>query len=147
MKRISKDEYFMYIAWGVSRRSTCLDKQVGCVLVNKQGIILAAGYNGAPRGFEHCTTCRVKATGSKDVCPAAHAEQNALLYADPNNIYACYCTLEPCIQCTRMLMNTACERVIFGKGTNESYSGIRLWEQLHDSTTWRHGPDHRTSYR
>ena len=115
MTRLSKDEYFMAVARTVAMRSTCLDKQVGCVLVNNNGIILSTGYNGAPRGMQHCSVCRVDETCSKSSCPAAHAEQNALLYALPDDIYACYSTLEPCIMCTRMLMNTSCERVIYGK--------------------------------
>lgn len=138
MTRLSKDEYFMAIARTVACRSTCLDKQVGCVLVNRNGIILSTGYNGAPRGMEHCSVCRVAETHSKNSCPAAHAEQNALLYAMPDDIYACYCTLEPCIMCTRMLMNTACKEVMYGKATNPKHSGYNLWRLIHDRTTWRH---------
>lgn len=140
MTRLSKDEYFMDIARTVAKRSTCLDKQVGCVLVNSNGIILSTGYNGAPRGMEHCSICRVEATHLKNSCPAAHAEQNALLYAMPDDIHACYCTLEPCIMCTRMLMNTACKIVIFGKETNIIHSGEHLWSEINDSTTWQHRP-------
>lgn len=140
MTRLTKDEYFMDIARTVAKRSTCLDKQVGCVLVNDKGIILSTGYNGAPRGMEHCSVCRVAQTHSKNFCPAAHAEQNALLYAMPDDIYACYCTLEPCVICTRMLMNTACTKVIFGQATNPIHSGEHLWSEINDSTTWQHRP-------
>ena len=133
--------YGQAIAKEVARRSTCLDKQVGCVLMSETGIILATGYNGAPRGVEHCTTCVVSLTGDKALCPAAHAEQNALLYADPEKVHYCFSTLEPCIMCTRMLMNTACKEVIYDRKTNNTtYSGLWLWARRNDSATWRYRP-------
>lgn len=138
--RLSKDDYFMEIVKAVASRSTCLDKQVGCVLVSRNGIILATGYNGAPRSMQHCGTCRVKSTGNKQSCPAAHAEQNALLYAVPTDIFACYCSLEPCLACTRMLMNTTCEKVVFAQKTNPRHSGIKLWRELNGGATWEYRP-------
>ncbi len=46
--RLSWDEYFMEITRLVSRRSTCLRRQVGAVLVRDRQI-LATGYNGPPQ--------------------------------------------------------------------------------------------------
>ena len=51
--RPSKDEYFMEMAILASSRSTCLRRKVGAVLV-KEGHVLSTGYNGAPKGLEHC---------------------------------------------------------------------------------------------
>ena len=138
MTRMSRDEYFLRIAIATAARSTCLDRQVGCVLVDPMGNIIATGYNGAPRGMEHCNECGVAQTGEKEVCPAAHAEQNAMLHAHCDNIDACYCTLEPCIHCTRMLMNTACRKVVFLKQTSKS--GLWLWEKMNDTATWQYRP-------
>ena len=138
MRRPSVNEYFMSIAHTVASRSTCLDKQVGCVLVDKDCNILATGYNGAPRGMEHCTTCLVHETGDKNACPAAHAEQNAMLRANPAEVYACYCTLEPCVACVRMLLNTNCKVVYYEQETNSRHSGHFLWitaQQDRGSTT------------
>jgi len=52
--RVSWDEYFMSIAKLVATRSTCMRRQVGCVIVKDKRII-ASGYNGAPSGVSHCT--------------------------------------------------------------------------------------------
>ena len=41
------DEYFMDFAMLTARRSTCLRRQVGAVIVQDKHII-ATGYNGAP---------------------------------------------------------------------------------------------------
>src|SRR4051794_37962744 len=50
---------FEEVAFGVaflwSARSTCDRLAAGCVAVNDQHQIVAAGYNGAPRGMPHCS--------------------------------------------------------------------------------------------
>ena len=53
MNRPSWDEYFSDVAALVARRSTCLRRNVGAILV-KDKRILATGYNGAPAGLKHC---------------------------------------------------------------------------------------------
>ena len=53
MKRISKDEYYLQIALAVSKRSTCLKRRYGCVIV-KNDEIIATGYNGSARGETNC---------------------------------------------------------------------------------------------
>src|SRR5204863_7988511 len=53
MDRPSWDEYFMMIARDVSTRATCERRSVGAVSVLDRRI-LTTGYNGAPRGLEHC---------------------------------------------------------------------------------------------
>jgi dCMP deaminase len=65
----------------LAKRSTCLDKQVGCIITNDKNEIIASGYNGAPRGEQHCTDlgyCKAEFYSSKDFCPSAHAEQLTL---------------------------------------------------------------------
>jgi len=58
--RPSKDEYYMEIAEKVGERATCPRLHVGAVVV-KDDMIVSTGYNGAPRGLEHCEDvgCRV----------------------------------------------------------------------------------------
>jgi deoxycytidylate deaminase len=54
MNRVSWPKYFMSIAEAVSKRSPCLRRAVGAVLV-RSNQVLATGYNGPPRGIPHCT--------------------------------------------------------------------------------------------
>lgn len=87
MSRMSKDDYYMGIAEAVSKRSTCLKRRYGCVIVNNDEII-ATGYNGNPRGLENCCDrgyCnrldKPSNSGDYSDCYSVHAEQNAMLSA------------------------------------------------------------------
>lgn len=138
MKRISKDEYYLGIARAVSKRSTCLKRHYGCVIV-KNGEVISTGYNGNPRGRENCCdrgTCNrmMKPHNSGDYsdCYSVHAEQNAMLSAarkdmigstlylvceeciDDQCIDIPYC--EPCPICKRMISNAGINRVVCPDG-------------------------------
>jgi len=87
MVRPSKDEYYLGIAMAVSKRSTCLKRHYGAVIV-KNNEIIATGYNGAPRETESCYDCgfckRMNIphnTGDYSECKSVHAEQNAIISA------------------------------------------------------------------
>ncbi len=114
-ERKSWDRYFMDICRLVSERSTCLRRHVGAVLVRDKRI-LCTGYNGAAAGMRHCDEAgclRDKAgipAGERiEVCRGIHAEQNALVQAASFGISVkgsmLYCTHEPCITCSKMLLN------------------------------------------
>lgn len=92
MKRISKDEYYLGIAFAVSKRSTCLKRHYGCVIV-KNDEIIATGYNGSSRGEVNCCDvglCRrinkPHNSGDYSDCHSVHAEQNAMLSASRNEM-------------------------------------------------------------
>jgi dCMP deaminase len=121
--RPSKDEYFMEIARVVATRSTCLRIHVGAVIV-KEGQIISTGYNGAPHGFEHCLDIgciREKqniAHGTRhEICRAVHAEQNAIIQAAIHGVSiegaTIFCTHQPCILCTKMIINGKIRRVVY----------------------------------
>lgn len=135
-KRLDKDIWFMGIAQSVAKRSACLSRQVGCILVDKHDHIVAATYNGPPSGVEHCRQCHRKESG-RDLydCSAVHAEMNALLQCpDVNKIVTAYVTINPCMICARLLANTSCQTVVFDEVyTNQSYADFtRFWGQRLD---------------
>ena len=113
------DFYFLRMAELVSTRGTCARRKVGCVFVNKKNHVIATGYNGNPSGFIHCIDKLCAGAKSKsgtdlDKCEAIHAEQNALLQCkDVYDIDRVYTTLEPCVHCVKLLLNTSCEHIIF----------------------------------
>lgn len=112
----------MTITHEVAKRSTCLRRQVGAVLVLDKRI-LATGYNGAPRGIVHCAErgCLREAQGvpsgeRHELCRGLHAEMNALLqaahYGTKVEGATLYCTTYPCILCAKMLINCGIVRVV-----------------------------------
>lgn len=126
-ERISWDDYFMEIAGVVAKRSTCLRRQVGAVLV-KDKHILATGYNGAPKGLKHCsdTGCMrqdIPSGERHELCRAIHAEQNAIVQAARHGVKidSCtlYCTLAPCSLCAKMLINAGVKRIVYADGYHD----------------------------
>jgi dCMP deaminase len=132
--RPSWEEYFMEIARVVATRSTCLRRQVGAVVVkNRQ--ILATGYNGVPRGIEHCDVrgCLRDQLGIPsgeryELCRGLHAEQNAIIQAAYHGVAVneseLFSTLQPCVTCAKMIINAGITAVYF-RGTFPE-AGTRL---------------------
>ena len=127
------DFYFLKMAKLVSERGTCVRRKVGCVFVNKKNHVIATGYNGNPSGFVHCINKPCQGANSSrgedlDKCEAIHAEQNALLQCkDVNEIDRVYTTLEPCVHCTKLLLNTSANQIIYGEKYVHDLSR-KLWE-------------------
>jgi len=125
-KRPSWDEYFLEMARLVSKRSTCLRRKVGAVLVRDKKI-LATGYNGAPSGLEHCLDIgclreklKIPSGQRQELCRGLHAEHNVLLQAALHGISTkdsiLYVTNQPCIICAKMLINAGIKEVIILEG-------------------------------
>ena len=123
--RPSIDEYFLTMAKIVSIRSTCLRRQIGAVLV-KDKRILSTGYNGAPKGTDHCLTIgcirnkeNIPSGTRHELCRAVHAEQNAIIQCAIHGVpiagSTLYCTNQPCTLCAKMLINAHIRRVVFEK--------------------------------
>jgi dCMP deaminase len=124
--RPSWDEYFLQMAKLVSQRSTCLRRKVGAVVV-KDKRILATGYNGAPKGLEHCLDIgclreklKIPSGERHELCRGLHAEQNALIQASLYGISlkdsALYATNQPCIICAKMLINAGIKEIVIADG-------------------------------
>jgi len=124
--RPSWDEYFIDIAKLVSKRSTCLRRKVGAVIV-KNRRILATGYNGTPSGIRHCEEVgclreklKIPSGERHELCIGLHAEQNALLQASLYGISlegsSLYCTNQPCLICAKMLINAGIREVVIVDG-------------------------------
>jgi dCMP deaminase len=121
--RPSYDEYFMEMAHVVAKRSTCLRRKVGAILV-KEKHILSTGYNGAPKGLRHCseTGClreeqNIPSGERHELCRGLHAEQNAIIQAAVFGVSikgsVLYCTNTPCVVCVKMLINAGVTEIIY----------------------------------
>ncbi|ADL08778.1 CMP/dCMP deaminase zinc-binding protein [Thermosediminibacter oceani DSM 16646] len=121
--RPSWDDYFMEIAGVVAKRSTCLRRSVGAVVVLEKRI-LTTGYNGAPTGLSHCgdvgclrEKLRIPPGERHELCRGLHAEQNAIIQAAiwGTSIKGAtiYVTHQPCALCAKMLINAGIRRIVF----------------------------------
>jgi dCMP deaminase len=126
-KRPNWDEYFMQMAELTAKRSTCLRRQVGAVIVQDKHVI-ATGYNGAPKGLPHCEEqggCLREKMGipsgeRHELCRALHAEQNAIIQAATlaQSIEGAtiYITNQPCVICAKMIINAGIKKIIVKEG-------------------------------
>lgn len=135
------DLRFMNLAETVAEWSSCFqpNRHVGAVVV-KDKRILTTGYNGASSNIESCAErgeClrrkRNIASGTmQEVCYAVHAEQNAIIQAAKLGISlegaTMYVTHQPCVICTRMILNSGIKKVIYKNGYPDDFA-LELFAQ------------------
>ncbi len=123
IERPSWDDYFMEVAHVVAKRSTCLRRNIGAVIV-KDKRMLTTGYNGAPANIVHCSDrgCLRDEMGipsgeRHELCRALHAEQNAIIQAAVHGVSIAgatiYVTNQPCNLCAKMIVNAGIVRVVY----------------------------------
>jgi len=133
------DEVFMDLARLMARRSTCLRRQVGAVLVRDHRAI-ASGYNGPPSGLLHCAErggCLREQLGvpsghRQEICRALHAEQNVILQLAITGLSGrdatLYVTHFPCFTCAKMLVQLGVREVVYAEGYPDDFSRDLLEE-------------------
>lgn len=116
----------------VAKRSTCIRRQVGAILV-KDKRILATGYNGAPSGIAHCKDVgclrekdKVPSGERHELCRGSHAEQNAIVqaatYGIPIKDAILFCTNLPCSICIKMIINAGINTIFYEEGYPDTLS-------------------------
>ena len=127
------DTYFIRLARLASKRSNCMKRQVGCVIVHNHRII-STGYNGTPTGLKNCRDggclrCNGGATSGTnlDTCLCIHAEDNAILEAGkPRLTYPSqlYCTLFPCVSCAKKIVQMGIAELIYDQDYNQDLRSV-----------------------
>ncbi len=133
MERRDKINYYLDIADAVSRRSTCLRRIYGAIIVNNDEIV-STGYVGAPRGRKNCsdmgscirTQLNIPRGQRYELCRSVHAEANAIISAPReqmigSTLYLCGRNLPDgdyvqnpscCSMCKRLVINAGIAKVI-----------------------------------
>jgi dCMP deaminase len=129
------DAYFMTLASLASRRSNCMKRRVGCVLVHHARII-STGYNGTPRGLANCNEggcprCNAASAGGVALatCLCLHAEENALLEAGRERIRdgaVLYCDTCPCLTCSVKIAQVGVKEVVYSQSYNMDEASRRV---------------------
>jgi dCMP deaminase len=144
LTRISAAEWGLRLAEVMAERGTCRRRKVGCVLVNERNRIVGEGYNGAASGQVHCVDhacpgAHLPPGEGLSKCEAIHAESNALMRcADVWEARVCYVTASPCVDCTKLLLNTGVREVVFRERYAHDAEAQALWARA--GRTWTHLP-------
>lgn len=116
------EEVWFAVTDVIRRRSVCLYYKVGAVII-RDSQLLALGYNGPPRGIEHCDKVGCakivggKMTKHQGLCRGAHAEINAIANAASLGINIggsdMYITYRPCAMCAKTILNSGVKRIFY----------------------------------
>ena len=137
------EKYYMGIAKLASDNSYDRREKVGACIVTKHNITLS-GWNGTPEGFDNeCQNEHIEKVfvGGGRIDPfenvvklvtkpeVIHAEMNAISKAAREGVAldgsVLFCTLSPCIECAKMIIQSGIKEVVFLKNYRDS-GGIDL---------------------
>ena len=132
MERRDKINYYIELDEVVSKRSTCLRRRYGAVIV-KNDEVVSTGYVGAPRGIKNCSDLgycirselNIPRGERYELCRSVHAEQNAIISAPRDKMlgstmYLCGNEISDgtyvknsccCALCKRLVINAGIENV------------------------------------
>ena len=132
--RKEKIEYFVNVLKETQKLSTCISKQVGCLIV-RDGRILLSSYNGVASGMKHCNK-RFNKYFDRDKHHEwsneneLHSEQNIISYAAKKGIKLensiMYVTLSPCIHCSKLILASGIKEVYYLESYDMDDSGIKF---------------------
>ncbi len=114
---ISWDEFFMGVALVAAKRSKDPSTKVGACIINRDKRIIGVGYNGFPMGCNDDEFPWQRDGEKLDTkYPyVVHAELNAIHNRNTESAKGAslYCTLFPCNECAKSIIQVGIERIIF----------------------------------
>lgn len=135
------DRRMMELTRTIAGWSSCYqqNRHVGAVIVRDKRI-LTTGYNGAPEGVRSCVEkgeclrrkLDIPSGTRHELCYAIHAEQNAIIQAAKMGISiqgaTLYCTHQPCVICTKMIVNAGLARIVYDEPYPDEFA-LRILEE------------------
>ena len=161
MQRTDKTNYYLDIAETVLERGTCLRRNFGAIIVNRDEIV-SSGYTGAPRGRKNCIdagfcvreTLGVPRGERYELCRSVHAEMNAIISASRNDMIGATLYLvgrevktgeyvvnpAPCSMCKRLIINAGIARVVARTGKDTfTVTDVSEWVSSDESLIGKFG--------
>lgn len=127
-RKIEYDIAYMNMANCLRPLSFAIRSKVGCLIVSEAGQIISQGYNGMPSGLPN--NCEHEVDGQLVTNDEVlHAESNAISkcakFLSSTDGATCYVTLSPCLQCSKLIIQSGIKRVVY---LNEyrDLSGVEL---------------------
>ena len=133
--RPSLDDYYIAMLPLVASRGTCPRRQVGCILTDAKGRLVATAYNGNASGLRHCIDSPCPGApslgGTRIDCEAVHAELAAILQATASRRapHTAYCSLTPCRACATALISAGVSRVVALEAYKYDTTGLALLQK------------------
>ena len=134
LKQFLLDRIFIENASNLSLLSHCISRQVGCIIA-KDGRTLATGINGTSENEVNCDELfdhdhsDMKAHRAWSDVHEIHAEMNAINWAAKHgralNNSTLYCTLQPCLQCSKNIPAVGINRIVF----RDFYDRVENYEE------------------
>jgi len=114
----SWDVWGVALARVVAQKSKDPSTKVGAVIMRPDNTVASVGYNGFPRGV-HDYSHRYEDRRTKYPL-VVHAELNAIVTArEPLHNYTMYCTMAPCGECAKAIIQSGITCVVAPKPTEE----------------------------
>lgn len=111
MSRITREEFYKEAALLISRRSSCLKRPVGAILLIDNRII-AQGYNGVLPGVDP-----LEGIDEDGITHTVHAEANIIAFCAKHGISTngatIYITLSPCEKCAELIVQSGIMKVFY----------------------------------
>ena len=152
MDRIDKTNYYLDIAQTVLKRSTCLRRHYGAIIV-KNDEIVSTGYNGAPRGRINCNELgycvreqlNIPSGERYELCRSVHAEANAIISASRSECIGATLYLAgqdaktgelinnttSCSMCRRNIINAGIAKVVI-RNTPTEFTEVDVEDWIRD---------------
>ncbi len=112
-KQHKLDVRYLKMAKIWAENSYCQRRKVGALVVKNQ-MIISDGFNGTPSGFEN--VCEEDNVTKPYVL---HAEANAITKLarshNSSNEATLYVTASPCLECSKLIIQSGIKRVIYGE--------------------------------
>ncbi len=125
-KEVDKKYLAMARIW--SENSYCKRRKVGALIV-KNKMIISDGYNGTPSGMNN----NCEESPEKTFEYVLHAEANAITKVaksgNSSDGATLYVTTSPCIECSKLIIQSGIKRVVFSK-KYRIHTGLDLLEKV-----------------
>lgn len=115
-RKLEYDIAYMNMANCLRPLSFAVRSKVGCLIVTEAGQVISQGYNGMPTGLPN--ECEHEENGELVTNDEVlHAESNAISkcakFPSSTNNATCYVTLSPCLQCSKLIVQSGIKRVVY----------------------------------
>ncbi len=129
-KRPNWDEFWLTQALFYSTRGTCDRHRTAAVIVDKNNLLISAGYNGSPPGAPHCDDVGHLIIDGHCL-RTLHAEENALLNAKRGLEGAtAYMLYSPCLKCAKALISSGVKRIVYAREYSNMHGEDKGWKHF-----------------